>query len=224
EADSVRTTLPARDPGDEGDFALQPTTHDALPSRQIANSTGGAASGVQGHQLAGIGLDDHPALLIRHLGEVFGDAFAAVGPVRVGVRVIDLDEDVLYADPVAVVHAMGVVDETSPEVFLDQFGRPGVFVDFLVPAVPLPGVVHALHQIWQPADPTLGQHHLQLGVPLQQAGEHDVGQRPHEVRGKHADRHGEGRVRIDNVVVHEREAGDEAARTEVQAHGHIGVL
>src|SRR5207245_16288 len=101
--------------------------------------------------------------------------FAAVRPVRVGVRVIDLEHDPVSADTVTteIGQPVHVVDEASPEMLVEQLRRPRLLVDVLVPPVPLPGVVGALEEVREPADTSLGEDELQALVLLELAREQE---------------------------------------------------
>src|SRR5579875_4033549 len=118
----------------------------------------------------GIQLDDPVRLVIGHIGQRGRDLLAAVGPVAVRVRVVDLDADAVDADLVAVPYAVVVLDVAAPEVLPEQVGRPGVEVDGLVVAVALPHLVHALGDVGEPADAALGQHELEPGMLLRLPG------------------------------------------------------
>jgi hypothetical protein len=70
--------------------------------------------------LAGVELDDLMGLVVRDVREVLCDVLAAVGPVRVRVRVVDLDQDPVHADLVPRGDATSVVDEAAPDVLAEQ--------------------------------------------------------------------------------------------------------
>src|ERR1700722_13745334 len=226
--------------------SLPPAQNPSLPSvgwgsgRRTAGSPAPGASGAREvEDFTGIELDDPVRLVVGHVGQRRGDPLAAVGPVAVRVRVVDLDADAVDADLVAVLDAELVLDVTAPEVLLEQVARPGLEVDRLVVAVASPDLIHALPDVGEPADAALGEHELEARVLLQLAGEDEVGGGPHQVGGVHGEggdggrvvvldlrvAAGPGRDRLElaaPVVRREllggrREAGDEAPRPEVQA-------
>src|SRR5271165_3562048 len=84
----------------------------------------------------GVQLDDPVRLVVGYISQRCRDSLAAVGPVAVRVRVVDLDADAVDPDLVAVLDAELVLDVAAPEVLLEQVARPGVEVDGLVVAVP----------------------------------------------------------------------------------------
>src|SRR5579862_9626662 len=193
----------------------------------------------------GVELDDLVRVLVGHVPQRLRDLLAAVRPVAVRVRVVDLDADAVDADLVAVLDADLVLDVAAPEVLVEQVARPGVEVDRLVVTVPGPDLVHPLPDVGEPADAALGEHELKLRVLLQLPGEHEVGGGPHQVGGVDDERGagrgvvvvldvpvGAGRYRLElaalevrrELLGRGREPGDEAAGAEVQADHHAGVL
>src|SRR6266702_4971106 len=131
-----------------------------------------AASGAREvEDFTGIQLDDPVRFLVGHAGQRRGDPLAAVGPVAVGVRVVDLDADAVDPDLVAVLDAEFILDVAAPEVLFEQVARPGVEVDGLVVAVPLPDLVHPLPDVGEPADAAFRQHELEPRVLLELPGE-----------------------------------------------------
>src|SRR6202007_3125750 len=120
--------------------------------------TGAGSSGTgEVEDFTGIQFDDPVRLVIGYFGQRCGDSLAAVGPVAVRVRVVDLDADAVDADLVAVLDAELVLDVAAPEVLLEQVARPGVEVEGLVVAVALPHLVHPLPDVGEPADAALGE-------------------------------------------------------------------
>ena len=82
-----------------------------------------------------------------------------VGPGRVGVRVVGLDQDVVDADAVALLETGRVVDRAEPEVALQHLGAASARCRVHVPYISwyLQHVVEAVEQPGHPADAALRQ-------------------------------------------------------------------
>src|SRR5579871_406845 len=74
-------------------------------------------------------------LVVGHAREAVGEQLLGVGPGRVGVGVVDLDHDVVDADPLTRAERRGVVDHAEPEVALHRLRWRDV-------AVPRPRAAH----------------------------------------------------------------------------------
>src|ERR1022692_4129355 len=149
--------------------SLPAVQNPALASVGWGSGRTGAASSAtrEVEDFTGIQLDDPVRLVVGYVRQRRGDALAAVGPVAVRVRVVDLDADAVDPDLVAFPDAEFVLDVAAPEVLLEQVARPGVEVDGLVVAVPLPDLVHPLPDVGEPADAPFRQHELEPRVLLQ---------------------------------------------------------
>ena len=58
-------------------------------------------------------LDHAVHIGVGHLKQAFGKTLSAIGPVRVGMWVVDFDQDVVDADDVSRGDAVDVIDETA---------------------------------------------------------------------------------------------------------------
>src|SRR5450756_2415077 len=169
--------------------SLPAAQNSALASVGWGSGRTGAVSSAarEVEDFTGIQLDDPVRLVIGDVGQRNGDFLAAVGPVAVRVRVVDLDADAVDADLVAVLDAELILDVAAPEMLLEQVARPCVEVDGLVVAVPLPDLVHALPEVGEPADAAFCEHELEPRVLLELPGEDQVGRGPHQVGGVHGE-------------------------------------
>jgi hypothetical protein len=87
-----------------------------------------ATSAADVEHLAHVVLDDAVRVVVRHVYQAFADDLATDGPVRVGVRVFDLDSAAVDANALAALDPEGAVDGAAPEV---QRNRSEIFKHLL---------------------------------------------------------------------------------------------
>jgi len=114
------------------------TATPSTSSRRTTSDMGSACQGRRGkvEQFPGVELDDAMGLVVGTSASISAARFAGVGPVGVGVGVVAFPRQPIDADRVAEGEARLVIDETAPDVAVEQVGRAGVLVDLGVPAVP----------------------------------------------------------------------------------------
>ncbi len=127
--------------------------------------------------------------------ELLHHPLGRVRPVRVGVRVVDLDGDAVHADVARELHADGVGDVAEHDVLHEHLARhlraevragPR-----LVHAV---RVVEALEEVGDPPDATLGQRDGEVGELLEHRRVDEVGRALHDVHRLEHDHHVDRRV------------------------------
>src|ERR1700677_2329517 len=97
-------------------------------------------------------------VIVRNAHEVAREHVLRVRPRRVGVGIVDLEEDVLDPDPVSQGKGRGVVDGAEPEIPGEDLCR--CHLRRRPPRGVLRDVVEAIEDSRTPADPTLRQADL----------------------------------------------------------------
>src|SRR5579875_3918238 len=98
----------------------------SAPTSGGAGRGDGLAGAGEAEHAAGVGLHDHLGLVVWDVGERLGSPLAAVRPVGIRVRVVDLHRDPVDPDRVPVLDPVVVVDEAAVEVLAEQVTRPGL--------------------------------------------------------------------------------------------------
>ena len=78
-------------------------------------------------EFRGIEMSDLANLVDRYVAVVLLDVGLGIGPRRVGVGVVDFEQDVIDPDTVPAGEARGVVDGAEPEVSLEDLGGTNLF-------------------------------------------------------------------------------------------------